>query len=141
MFNLSCKIVESIILKPEMKVRINLKIGVIILVFFAIFNLINFKKKISSNNSEEKIKLESMYKVKRKGEFKIYYENGKISTIGNYHNFKLEGSYVSFYENGVVASDGFYKNGLLDGEWKFYSKNGSLEKIEKYENGMIIENN
>lgn len=118
-----------------------MKIGVLILVFFAVFNLVNFKKKVSLNNSAENIRLENLHKLKEKGEFKIYYENGKISTIGNYYDFKLEGSYVSFYENGVIASDGFYKNGLLDGEWKFYSKNGSLEKIEKYKNGMMVENN
>lgn len=128
-------------LKIKMKAGVNLKIGVVILVFFAVFNLVNFKKKVSLNNSEEKIKLENLYNLNKKGEFKIYYENGKISTIGNYNDFKLNGSYVSFYENGAVASDGFYKNGLLDGEWKFYSKNGSLEKIEKYKNGMIVENN
>lgn len=126
--------------KIKMKARINLKIGVLILVFFAVFNLVNFKKKVSLNNSEEKIKLENLYNLNKKGEFKIYYENGQISTIGNYNDFKLNGSYVSFYENGAVASDGFYKNGLLDGEWKFYSKNGFLEKIEKYKNGMIVEN-
>lgn len=124
-----------------MKAGINLKIGIVILVFFAVFNLVNFKKKVSLNNSEEKIKLENLYNLNKKGEFKIYYENGQISTIGNYNDFKLNGSYVSFYENGAVASDGFYKNGLLDGEWKFYSKNGFLEKIEKYKNGMIVENN
>ncbi|WP_130890584.1 hypothetical protein LIY46_07040 [Fusobacterium varium] len=118
-----------------------MKIGIVILVFFAVFNLVNFKKKVSLNNSEEKIKLENLYNLNKKGEFKIYYENGQISTIGNYNDFKLNGSYVSFYENGAVASDGFYKNGLLDGEWKFYSKNGFLEKIEKYKNGMIVENN
>ncbi len=128
-------------LKIKMKAGINLKIGIVILVFFAVFNLVNFKKKVSLNNSEEKIKLENLYNLNKKGEFKIYYENGQISTIGNYNDFKLNGSYVSFYENGAVASDGFYKNGLLDGEWKFYSKNGFLEKIEKYKNGMIVENN
>lgn len=130
-----------IMLKIKMKAGINLKIGIVILVFFAVFNLVNFKKKVSLNNSEEKIKLENLYNLNKKGEFKIYYENGQISTIGNYNDFKLNGSYVSFYENGAVASDGFYKNGLLDGEWKFYSKNGFLEKIEKYKNGMIVENN
>lgn len=118
-----------------------LKMGVIILTFFAAFNLVNFKKKVSLNNLEDKIKLESIYKVRKNGKFKIYYEDGKISTIGNYYNFKLDGNYISFYENGVVASDGFYKNGLLDGEWKFYSENGSLKKIEKYKKGMIVENN
>ena len=128
-------------LKIKMKAGINLKIGIVILVFFAVFNLVNFKKKVSLNNSEEKIKLENLYNLNKKGEFKIYYENGQISTIGNYNDFKLNGSYVSFYENGAVASDGFYKNGLLDGEWKFYSKNCFLEKIEKYKNGMIVENN
>ena len=130
-----------VMLKIKMKAGVNLKIGVVILVFFAVFNLVNFKKKVSLNNSEEKIKLDNLYNLNKKGEFKIYYENGQISTIGNYNDFKLNGSYVSFYENGAVASDGFYKNGLLDGEWKFYSKNGSLEKIEKYKNGMIVENN
>lgn len=118
-----------------------MKIGLAILVFFAVFNLINFKKKVSLHSPKEKIKLKNMHKLSGKGEFKIYYENGKISTIGNYHDFKLEGNYISFYENGSIASDGFYKNGLLDGEWKFYSKNGSLERIEKYENGEKIENN
>ncbi|AVQ29349.1 MULTISPECIES: toxin-antitoxin system YwqK family antitoxin [Fusobacterium] len=118
-----------------------MKIGLAILVFFAVFNLINFKKKVSLHSPKEKIKLKNMHELSGKGEFKIYYENGKISTIGNYHDFKLEGNYISFYENGSIASDGFYKNGLLDGEWKFYSKNGSLERIEKYENGEKIENN
>lgn|GEM_PF-4773882 len=94
-----------------------MKIGLAILVFFAVFNLINFKKKVSLHSPKEKIKLKNMHELSGKGEFKIYYENGSI------------------------ASDGFYKNGLLDGEWKFYSKNGSLERIEKYENGEKIENN
>lgn len=105
-----------------------MKIGIVILVFFAVFNLVNFKKKVSLNNSEEKIKLENLYNLNKKGEFKIYYENGQISTIGNYNDFKLNGSYVSFYENGAVASDGFYKMGFLMVNGNFILRMAFLKK-------------
>lgn len=54
-----------------------MKIGLAMLVFFAVFNLINFKKKVSLNSPEEKIKLKKLHETSGKGEFKIYYENGE----------------------------------------------------------------
>jgi antitoxin component YwqK of YwqJK toxin-antitoxin module len=91
------------------------------------------------------------------GEWKTYYENGKIATIENYDDRGLKvGKYLEFYENGLSKIEGYYSivydtlravdpntgqiivivvtDSKEDGTWIYYDSLGVMvdsKKIEK----------
>ncbi|MCD9853411.1 hypothetical protein LUD75_01750 [Epilithonimonas sp. JDS] len=70
------------------------------------------------------------------GEWKAYYESGKLLKTGNIENGKLEGEVKEYYENGNLMSITNYQNGLENGEWKYYNENGTLNFIMNAKNGI-----
>ncbi len=71
---------------------------------------------------------------------KNYYRNGQQRMEFYYIDewLTVEGEYKEWYENGKLKSTGFYKDNEKDGIWKYYKKNGDLEKTEIYDNGKLI---
>ena len=93
------------------------------------------------------------------GEWKWYYENGKLKTIGNYDeeggeigewkryykNGQLrvytlydsdgyaQGEWKWYYEDGQIWTDGKYYDGAKIGEWKWYYENGKLKRYSQYD--------
>ena len=50
-------------------------------------------------------------------------------------NGNRQGEWKFFYEDGTVYSIGKYKNGLPEGEWKWYFRNGEIRRDESFING------
>jgi uncharacterized protein len=71
----------------------------------------------------------------RQGEWKEYFENGKVKASGKYKDNRREGAWKYFFENGTVEQKGQYKNGKEDGIWTWYYPNGTLLREDEYVNG------
>lgn len=68
-----------------------------------------------------------------------YYKNGIIKK--EYYlneNKQLEGEFKEYYENGKVLVDCIYKDGKVEGEAKVFNENGDLFIKYYYENGQKI---
>lgn len=77
------------------------------------------------------------------GEYRSYYESGKIKTIENLNNGDRIGKYQLFYESGNLKSfanyisiDGLRDNILNDVSKSFY-ENGNLQSETRYKNGKF----
>jgi len=80
---------------------------------------ITYKEKIcfkSSDGINEIICMNTFYKGEKIGEWKFYYDNGKLQYKGT------------------------YKKGKREGNWIYYDLSGNIEKIEMWEEGKYIEN-
>jgi uncharacterized protein len=62
---------------------------------------------------------------KKIGEWKTYFENGKLHEILKFENDILEGDYHAFYDNGKPKYDFVYKNDKINGKVVSYNKTGS----------------
>ena len=69
--------------------------------------------------------------------YKILYENGQLKETGQFDvNEKQTGEWKKYYENGKLYHVVNYENGVFKGEWKFYDENGKLTNILHSENGL-----
>jgi len=66
------------------------------------------------------------------------YLNGNTQFIYTYKEGKLNGDYKAFYESGKLWAEGNYINGELNGSFKTYTQDGSLAKEEDYKNGTLV---
>jgi antitoxin component YwqK of YwqJK toxin-antitoxin module len=66
------------------------------------------------------------------GDFRLYYESGKIEIKGQIDKNKNIGKWQYFYETGQIESEGNFVDNLPEGEWKWYYRTGELR-----EQGMI----
>jgi len=66
-----------------------------------------------------------------------YYENGQISSIGNYVDGKSEGQTKIWHLNGNLEEVSYWKNGLQDSIFTTYYKNGSLESKSYFKKGKF----
>jgi len=74
----------------------------------------------------------------RDGNWKEYYDGGKLRAVGAYDKGKQVGEWVYYYPDGKVEQRGkFSKNGKFDGNWKWYFLDGSLKRDEAYLNGDL----
>lgn len=71
----------------------------------------------------------------RDGEWKAYFENGKIQAVATYRQGVQIGDEKVYYENGNLMYQGQYENGICCGTWKFYNELGKL-KNKKEVNDM-----
>jgi uncharacterized protein (TIGR02145 family) len=85
-------------------------------------------------------KLESVGNYKdgeQNGKWEWYYESGKLKSVGNYKDGKAHGESRGFYEDGKLQSVGNYKNWILDGKQETYGEDGKLKAVVIYKNGAI----
>ena len=73
------------------------------------------------------------------GKERHWYENGQLSSEGDYVDGYAEGRHLSWYENGKLAQDGIYKKGRRDGAFKEYEEDGSLWRIQTWVQGDLVE--
>ena len=92
------------------------------------------KEYLSGSNQ---LKLEGYYSAIdsakiREGMFTYYYESGRISHKGNYHNNMTEGLFVYYFDttNSPEWYHCNYKDGMIDGELKSYYLSGKLKRKE-----------
>jgi antitoxin component YwqK of YwqJK toxin-antitoxin module len=73
---------------------------------------------------------------KRIGEWKNYYENGKLKSSTNYFCGIEQGSFFYYYENGAISTIDFYDAGDLNISQE-YNENKTLEEIIYYDKKFI----
>lgn len=71
--------------------------------------------------------------VFQNGEFKDFYEDGKLKTVTSYKNGKLDGNSINYHPNGIIKEEGKYLSGKAHGAFKCYDSLGRLSKISYYE--------
>lgn len=99
---------------------------------------INFtgNEKIEVKNAGGQTVWEQEFKNgERHGVFKLYFSNGKIHEIENYHHGERNGEYLSYFSNGKVAERGNYSNDELEGVFQYYNADGTLRKMETFHMG------
>ena len=80
----------------------------------------------------------------------LFYNNNKIKQHGTYlFGFGRIGKWYTYYENGKLSSEGEYSgsefgsNGIefnikKTGKWFYYSEKGCINKEEKWNNGVLV---
>jgi antitoxin component YwqK of YwqJK toxin-antitoxin module len=71
------------------------------------------------------------------GEWKYFYQNGLVRSIGNFKQGKKQGLWTFLSETGKTEQQGKYDNGLLSGTWKWYYASGNLLREENYRKGKL----
>ncbi|MFZ4398646.1 MAG: LytTR family transcriptional regulator DNA-binding domain-containing protein [Bacteroidales bacterium] len=66
------------------------------------------------------------------GEFKYYYEDGKIKAISKFFEKGIRSYSKTYYPNGKLMSEGFYISTHKDSTWKYYNEFDVLIKEESY---------
>lgn len=71
------------------------------------------------------------------GEFKGFYNSGKLQIQGYFHLGLPERHYQSYYESGKIYYSGFFIKGKPDGDHRIYNENGNISWKIPYKNGKI----
>ena len=103
--------------------------------------MIFYKKQIIRIFTDlENLKIDGIWYsgIKKEGEHKIWWENGKLHINTNYKNGVEDGKRRKWYFNGQLHIETNYKNGDENGEYKEWHKNGQLYIDAKYSNGKEI---
>ena len=74
----------------------------------------------------------------KQGEYKSYYNNGKLDIHCYYKDDKLHGIYKSYYTNGKLRNICNFINGKEHGEDKFYNRDGSYDRSFYFNHGKEI---
>jgi antitoxin component YwqK of YwqJK toxin-antitoxin module len=73
----------------------------------------------------------------QQGEWKEYYENGQMKSIGKYLNGNKVGQWKYFYASSKVFEIGKYDNqGRQQGKWIWYFDNGKTRRESNFLNGQ-----
>ena len=73
----------------------------------------------------------------KQGDWKEYYTDGTLRSVGSYTKGKAVGNWKYYFENVKLESEGkFTKTGLLDGTWRWYFEDGSIRRVQSYIAGM-----
>jgi antitoxin component YwqK of YwqJK toxin-antitoxin module len=75
---------------------------------------------------------------KATGQWKFYYESGKLKEEGSFKDGKETGQWKTYFESKKPQEIGNYKNGLKDGEWKTYFENRNLDMVANYQDGKVV---
>jgi len=70
------------------------------------------------------------------GEFKLYYESGKMEIKGQLVNNLNEGKWQYFYESGQIESEGDFADNLPEGIWKWYYRSGKIREEGLFRKGI-----
>jgi len=70
------------------------------------------------------------------GEFKYFYETGKLQTVANYSEKGTVCSTVSYFGNGTKLAEGVYLNREKDGKWVFYDGHSNVIAVDYYKNEL-----
>ncbi len=76
----------------------------------------------------------------KQGEWKKYYNNGKVFIIAHYINDTLEGPVNSYYKNGSIQAENSYLKGKLNGISKQFDIKGKPIREISYQNNLIYGN-
>jgi len=97
-------------------------------------------KKIETKNDNGQIQ-EAFYVNKngeKEGNYKAYFESGKIREESNYTSGILTGKRTLYNENGNIEIEEMYSdNGVFNGPYKLYYPNGTLQLEKTYVDNII----
>lgn len=85
--------------------------------------------------SDGSIKAITRYKNNRVTGVEFFAQNGKLL-----HKSDMSagtGEWKFFWDNGKILEEGKYKNWVKDGTWKRYQEDGTVDSIAVYENGRL----
>ncbi|MCD7979268.1 MAG: toxin-antitoxin system YwqK family antitoxin [Fusobacterium sp.] len=85
--------------------------------------------------SDGSIKAITKYKNNRVTGIEFYAQDGKLL-----HKSDMStgtGEWKFFWDNGKLLEEGKYKNWVKDGTWKRYQEDGTVDSIAVYENGRL----
>ena len=75
---------------------------------------------------------------KMNGEYKSYYETGKLREDATMKEGDYIGKRVLYFENGDVDTEENYVSpGILDGEYKIYYKEGGIHIVKNYKDNVL----
>ncbi|PKP54246.1 MAG: hypothetical protein CVT92_00390 [Bacteroidetes bacterium HGW-Bacteroidetes-1] len=78
------------------------------------------------------------YNDKPIGEFKYYFESGKLRAINDFTSNGLKAYNKTFTESGILIAEGIYLDQKKDSLWKFYNDvDGSLLSEEIFKNNNL----
>lgn len=63
---------------------------------------------------------------KKNGNWKCYYNDGKIQMEGDYMLDQKQGVWKIYHTNGQLAALGKYQNSIEKGKWIFYDEEGKV---------------
>ncbi|MFK5854619.1 MAG: hypothetical protein QM503_00720 [Bacteroidota bacterium] len=72
----------------------------------------------------------------KQGNWKEYYNDGKLQATGNYLNNLRDGVWKYYYKNGRLEEIGKYIVGIPDSTWFWYHDNGNILREEYFYNGL-----
>ncbi|MEI6697223.1 MAG: LytTR family transcriptional regulator DNA-binding domain-containing protein [Bacteroidota bacterium] len=70
------------------------------------------------------------------GEFKYYYEDGKIKAISRFFEKGLRSFTTTYFPNGKLMSEGYYINTHKDSTWKYYNGYDVVIREEFYRSNL-----
>ena len=80
---------------------------------------------------------------KYQGEWKLYYDSGKIKAKGNYISSVREGQWIFYFENGETEQTGFFEKGKASGDWIWFYESKKIRRTGKFNNnseeGLFVE--
>jgi antitoxin component YwqK of YwqJK toxin-antitoxin module len=80
------------------------------------------------------VKIGTEYKVTR------YYESGPVEEIGFYNSLgEKNGEWKRYYEDGKMFATANYRDGIKHGDWKIYNPQGNMITYLKYKKGKRVE--
>lgn len=85
--------------------------------------------------SDGSVKAITKYRNNRVTGIEFYAQNGKLL-----HKSDMSagtGEWKFFWDNGKILEEGKYKNWVKDGTWKRYQEDGTVDSIAIYENGRL----
>ncbi len=72
------------------------------------------------------------------GEFKVFYEDGKLTKLAHFKDGKLHGNSKKYSPKSILIEDVNYVNGELHGFAAFYEDNGNLKQKGMYEEDLKV---
>jgi uncharacterized protein YdhG (YjbR/CyaY superfamily) len=69
---------------------------------------------------------------KKSGEFKVFYDNGRLKAQGRYKNGRMHGAWQFFRKDGVKLRSGNFKDGKRTGKWITYDAKGRPYKTTEF---------
>lgn len=74
---------------------------------------------------------------KKDGDWKWYYENGKLKETGTFKDGLLQGKNILYHNNGRLYIDAIAKDSKLEGEYKYYLPSGALAQKKYFKEGKL----
>lgn len=108
-------------------------------------NVVNTKQEGPSktfyNNDNNTIEREGSYiKGKTVGEWKTYFKNGKVASVGKYNNDgEKDGTWLTYFDTGVLKEEENYTDNKYNGLQKYYDYDKTLWEEYVYNKGKLQE--